>query len=32
MLYEDLIKSVEAISDRPILDVRVSPIWTGVKT
>ena len=32
MLYEDLIKSVEAISDTPILDVRVSHIWTGVKT
>lgn len=32
MLYEDLIKSVEAVSDTPILDVRVSPIWTGVKT
>ena len=32
MLYEDLIKSVEHVSNTPVLDVRVSPVWTGVKT
>ena len=32
MLYEDLIKSVERFSDTPVLDVRVSHIWTAVRT